>query len=509
MVYGFSPHGPRGHLVRVDVDVRRGLPGTDIIGLASNEVRECRERVRVAIRNSGLVYPLDRVLVSLSPAEVPKIGAGFDLPVALAILEATGQISLAGPLLATGELSVRGDVLPVRGVLSAVIAAREQGLAAALIPPSVAQGTPAVRQLGIELQTGATLQELVLHGPQPVLPTVSMETLPPSTSSPGFDDVRGQYRVKRAALISAAGGHNLLLAGPPGSGKTMVARRIPSIMPQLTGREALEVARTHSLRGLDLHRDSWHRPPLRMPHHSVTAEGVLGGGRNLLPGEASLAHHGVLVLDEATEFRPHVLQSLREPVEERRVTIARAGQIEQFPSSFIMVLTSNLCPCGSLGTPRAMCLCSMQEISRYWRRVGAALLDRIEIRVMTGYTSQPSREKGKSGDVSLTANRMEELVQHAMARQMRRNAPAGMCRNGHVSAGYAEACLPLSKEMRGLLQELMQTNGLSDRAAHAVRAVAWTIADLDDLRDVNEAAVREAVGLRMSGIDSLVGRHNG
>lgn len=506
MIYGFSPFGSSGHVVRVEVDVRRGLPGTDIVGLPSSEVRECRERVRVAIRNSGLVYPTDRILVSLSPAEIPKVGAGFDLPIALAILHQTGQIHLPDTLLAAGEVSIRGTLLPTRGILSAIIAAGEAHIPAVLLPRRALGAIAGMGQVIETLFAMESLEEAVRGYPEAVDPPEIPRSL--QMGEPSMDDVAGQDHAKRAAMISTAGFHNIMFMGPPGSGKTMTARRMIDIMPPLTRHDALEVARIHSLRGLE-RSGLVTTPPVRMPHHSVSQEGMLGGGRNLLPGEISLAHRGILVLDEATEFQPRVLQALREPVEERYVSISRAGQIEQFPTSFILALTTNLCPCGGLGQPGKLCLCSVQEIARYWRRVGAALMDRVDIRVVTVpqfYQTPVPSPVSHPPAASATADQMRSQVRIAIERQTHRGAQRRWKRNGLVPPGMVESLLPVPQPLVTLIQELMKEHGLSDRAAHSVRAVARTIADLADRETVGETDIREAVALRVIGADSLLGR---
>ncbi|MDA3949732.1 MAG: YifB family Mg chelatase-like AAA ATPase [Spirochaeta sp.] len=506
MVYGFSPVGVMGHLVRVEVDIRRGLPGTDIVGLPSSEVKEARERVRVAIRNSGYTYPTDRILINLSPAEIPKVGAGFDLPMALAILSASGQITVPDTMIAVGELSIRGDAIPVRGTLSAVLAAQEHSISPVVVP------VRAVRYLrGIRVETAAIftvgdLRRLRTAGFIPV------RKIPPRKDAPSdflnFDEMRGQLGMKWAAAISAAGCHNLLYMGPPGSGKTMAARRIGSLLPDLSDAETQEVARIYSMRGI-VGNHPGVRPPVRLPHHSATMEGMLGGGRSNLPGEVSLAHHGVLVLDEATEFRPQVMQALREPVEAGRITISRAGRTEDFPSSFQLVLTSNLCPCGKLGQPGETCMCSTQEMARYWRRLGAALLDRVDIRLRSYYNEgkESGSRRDDFGQPSAVRNMTHaELVQHvsaAVERQKRRSGGATGFRNGQVPPGAVERCLPLSRGMEALLRRRMQQLHLSDRAAAGVRGVARTVADLHDRSDVKAGDVLEAVQLRAFGLESL------
>lgn len=478
MVYGFSPYGAMGSLVRVEVDLRRGIPSTEIVGLAGHEVREARDRVRAAIRNSGFEYPLERILVNLSPAEIPKQGAGFDLPVALAILRASGQVSEGDDVLAYGELSVNGLVHPARGALSAAIAAGERSIDTCLLP---------VRQL-------ASLSGLLTDLP-PVFAIDRLRDLrariercttrpsrPVAIAGSSFDDMHGQALIKWSSAICAAGFHNLLFMGPPGSGKTMAAERIVSLTDDLGRLERLESARIYSLRG-ESRSDAVERPPLRMPHHSATLEGMIGGGRSVVPGEASLAHHGVLLLDEATEFRPRVLQALREPIESGRIVIHRAGRIERYPARFRLILTSNLCPCGKLGQPEQTCLCSIHEIERYWRRLGAALLDRVEIRVRTWYRRDEER--------SLSHAELRDMVGAATGRQRARWGEG--VRNGTLLG--VRSRIPLPSAIDRVFHELIEKRGLSDRAADGVRSVARTIADLDDREDMREEDIREAISL--------------
>jgi len=487
MVYGFSPYGAMGSLVRVEVDLRRGIPTTEIVGLAGHEVREARDRVRAAIRNSGFEYPSERVLVNLSPAEIPKRGAGFDLPVALAILIAGGQVRHDGDVLAFGELSVAGLVQPARGTLSATIAAGERGVARCLVP---ARQIGALSGLLADLPPVYGIDRLqdLVHGMERC--SSSRHRGAPERGK-SFDEMHGQALIKWASTISAAGFHNLLFMGPPGSGKTMAAQRIVTLVGDLTRKERLETARIYSLRG-EPRPDGADRPPLRMPHHSASLEGVIGGGRFVVPGEASLAHRGVLLLDEATEFRPRVIQGLREPVENGQIAIHRAGAIERFPARFRLVLTSNLCPCGKLGQPGRTCMCSLQDVERYWRRLGAALLDRVELRVRTWYRRDGERSKSQV--------ELRDLVAVAADRQRHRWGESRW--NGTLTDGVARSHIVFPAKLDRLFRELLEKRGLSDRAADGVRTVARTIADLDDRENLREEDLREAFALHGE-IDAL------
>jgi magnesium chelatase family protein len=481
--------GVDGVAVEVEVRISAHLPRVDIVGLPAAAVRESAARVRSAIQAVGYTFPDKRITVNLAPAELPKTGTGLDLPIAVAILCQAGALAPA-PLAGVGlfgELSLDGRLRPVRGALALALAVRAAGSRRVIVPEP--NGEESSLAPGLETLVAADLAAVVRHllgvGP---LARVRRSALPdPSAPLPDLDEVRGQETARRALEVAAAGGHALLMRGAPGSGKTMLARRLPGVLPLLGPEEALEVAKIHGAAGLrDLPTAA---RPFRAPHHTASTAGLLGGRNPPVPGEVSLAHRGVLFLDELPEFERRGLESLRQVLEERRVVVSRAGARCVFPADFQLVAATNPCPCGWRGSGRRDCLCDDGAVRRYSARISGPLLDRIDLHVEVRPLRWRDLDAGPPGEPSA---RVRERVARARDRQLRR---AGVS-NARLSDRELEQAAAATPEARALLGRAVERFALSARAARRVLKVARTIADLAEEARVGAPAMAEALAYR-------------
>ncbi len=506
--------GLDGALVEVEVDIGQGLPAFAIVGLPDTAVNEAKERVRAAIRNSGGTFPLRRITVNLAPADLRKAGPAYDLPIAIGILLASDQVtpviapggvSLPLPVrcLIVGELGLDGSLRHTHGVLSMVILARDLGISHIFVP---AVDAPEAALVGPEtaIHPVSHLQQLMDHlrGDQLIAPYVASPMRPEIGVTTVYHqyqcdlaDVRGQEHAKRALEVAAAGSHNLLFSGPPGSGKTLLARTLPSILPPLTLAEALETTRIYSVAGILASGEPLLRQrPFRSPHHTISHAGLVGGGRWPHPGEISLAHRGVLFLDELPEFSQRTLEVLRQPLEDRVVTISRAHGSVTFPANFMLVGAMNPCPCGWLGDPSRECRCSPGAVSRYQKRLSGPLLDRIDIQVevpRVEYQKLTERKPGERSEI------VRERVRVAQERQLRRfaNLPRINC-NADMTAAEVHAFCAVEPAAEPLLKAASERLQLSARGFHRVLKLARTIADLAGSEVIATAHVAEALQYR-------------
>lgn len=518
-IISFSPFGYEGALVTVEVDIRRGIPAIDLVGLADGAVKESRERMRSAIRNSGFDFPPERVLISLSPADVKKEGAGFDLAIALAVLCASSSAqkncdqpgasedtesghTIEEQILVMGELELNGNIRAVRGIHAAASTASASGIRHCIVPAmnaDEAREVPGMRVYGAKnlSEAFAALSDVSLfsascatnenrNGIPKGAVNIQGVLFSPSDSTNDYSTVFEQPALIRALQIAAAGGHNLLAYGPPGCGKTLALQRFSSLLPLLSAETAQPVTRIYSIAGRLPPGASMVRiPPFRQPHQTASIEGMCGGGPHCVPGEISLAHNGVLFLDEAAEFKTSVLQMLRVPLESGMITLSRAGRSTTFPARFQLLMATNPCPCGFYGSNHRLCLCSAHSIEQYWKKFSGPLLDRIDIRIPVEQAKETSPHGWNMKDLQIP-------IAHAVTIQHKRQKK----RNAHLSPAEISTWCSCTDNADALLRAAESTYHFSSRAVASCLKLARTIADMAQKETINSTCMEEAISYR-------------
>jgi len=495
--------GVNGYMVDVEVDITNGLPAFDIVGLPDSAVKESRERVKAAIRNTGFTFPVKRVTINLAPTAVRKSGPAFDLPIAVGILICSGMLKNLPPLFTNaffaGELSLDGALRPVAGILPMAMEAKAQGIRAFFVPKQNAEEAALVGD--VDVYPVENLEALTRHlsgSSHLQMITINQEEFflsGKNTYDVDFADIAGQTLLKRAMEVAAAGYHNTLMIGPPGAGKTMIARRMPTILPSLSTDESMEITKIYSIAGL-LNSDTFlvKQRPFRVPHHTASFISLAGGGKNPMPGEISLAHNGILFLDELPEFQKKALETLRQPMEDGNITITRAGGVCTYPSVFLLLAAMNPCPCGYMGTER--CTCTTNETAKYLSKISGPLLDRIDIQIEAipvAYKDLSANSRTTNAENSAT---IKTRVENARAIQQKRFKNELIYFNAKMTTPLIEKHCKLSSAADDLVRQVFDTMSLSPRAYHKILKIARTIADLADQENITENHIAEAISYR-------------
>lgn len=488
--------GIESYDVEVEADLSSGMPRFDLVGLPDAAVKESRERVRASIKNCGFDFPVSRITVNIAPADIKKAGAVYDLPILVSILKASGQIKTnLDDFAFIGELSLDGEIRKANGVLPMVLRAKEKGLGAIFVPYQNAFEASVVK--GIDIYPARSIKEIVAHLDfgkliEPVSHDINDDDM--LKEELDFADVRGQEAAKRAIEIAAAGSHNLIMIGPPGTGKSMLAKRIGSILPDMTFEEKIETTTIYSVAGmLPENVKLISKRPFRSPHHTISAQGLTGGGTNLRPGEISLAHNGVLFMDEFPEFDRRTKESLRQPLEDSKVTISRAGGSVSYPANLMVVAAMNPCPCGYLGHPTTPCRCSDAAKRKYQNKISGPLLDRMDIHIEVQnveYETISSKEKAES------SAEIKKRVDKARAIQQKRFEGTGIACNAKMTPAATQKYCTMSPQADAMMKNSFEKLGMSGRAYDKILRVARTIADLDDSENIEVQHIAEALQYR-------------